>query len=772
MNIPQSPFEIFLAYFSRGYSVIPVPYRQKNPARAGWQNLRITPENAAEYFKAEPVNFGLLTGEPSGWIVDVDLDHELAIQMAAEHLPATPAVFGRPSRPRSHRLYRSTGPINSMQIRSITQGMVVELRAANMQTIIPPSVHVSGELIEWEEGGEEPAFVNPQELVEAVRRLGNAVKVQLGEPAGGNPPRMAQPCTSANLAAGEVSRRQTPSPGDAVERCLRAMERIRRIDQKDGSLRLLMAARCTVEHDLEDATALIVIRRYEQARPFPRQWSDAEVLQRVHDAEKVSTRGTAFSDNRDEQGQIMHGTPEPESGRLVLSLDSTRPSAEAFMRQFYGHPDRCRLVNFSGALSQWTANRYVRLEDREVSKQLFPWLEEALRYGVNGTTTGSRLIKYGANPSRVNAILDTIKSLVHLRSETPSHSWLDTTGDRPPADEVLVGRSTLLHLPSRDFLPTTPLFFTTNALDYDPDLTAPEPTAWLNFLRQLFEDDAQSINLLQEWFGYVLTPDTSLQKMLFMVGPPRSGKSTIARVLTSLVGPANVCSPPISSLVQNFGLQTLLGKTLAIVGDARFGNENNTTVVERLLSISGEDNITIDRKFMPSVTLRLPARFMLLANELPRVRDASGAFAGRLLIVPLTRSFRGMEDTRLTSRLLCELPSILNWAIEGWDRLHNRGCFQEPETGMELAREFADMGSPVGAFVRERCIIEASRRANFQDLFGAWSAWCEIHHTVIGTRQSFGRDLHAAVPGLNLRRGTGQESFYTGLEIRQGRVQI
>ena len=72
--------------------------------------------------------------------------------------------------------------------------------------------------------------------------------------------------------------------------------------------------------------------------------------------------------------------------------------------------------------------------------------------------------------------------------------------------------------------------------------------AWYEFLHQLFDGDLESLDLLQEWFGYCLTGDTSQQKMLLIVGPKRSGKGTLARVLAKLIGAGNVCGPTTSSL--------------------------------------------------------------------------------------------------------------------------------------------------------------------------------------------------------------------------------
>lgn len=194
-------------------------------------------------------------------------------------------------------------------------------------------------------------------------------------------------------------------------------------------------------------------------------------------------------------------------------------------------------------------------------------------------------------------------------------------------------------------------------MDYDPDPEAKPPQAWIDFVTQVFDGDRESINLLQEWFGYCLTGDNSQQKMLLIVGPKRSGKGTIARILSKLIGTSNVCGPTTSSLAGPFGLQPLLGKTLAVVSDARFHGENIMTVVERLLCISGEDTVTVDRKHMISTTLKLKTRSYFLSNELPRFQDSSGALPGRFEILAMTQSFYGKEDIGLTDRLLVELPN-------------------------------------------------------------------------------------------------------------------
>jgi putative DNA primase/helicase len=457
------------------------------------------------------------------------------------------------------------------------------------------------------------------------------------------------------------------------------------------------------------------------------------------------------------------GTRDPQSGRLILSPRRTLPTAEAYVREFHWYPDGRTLHAYHGTLMQWQGNHYVEVEDVAIKQRLQPWLHEALRHKVDPRTGATTLVDFEANPTTVSHALESIKTLVHLSNLEPP-VWLDGRAGLP-AHELIPCLTKTLHVPSGRILPATPALFTTNALDFDYDPQPRSPDRWWEFLHQIFEDD-ESVELLQEWFGYVLTADTSLQKILLVVGPRRSGKGTLGRVLARLVGTGNVVNPTTNSLAGNFGLQPLIGKSLAVVSDARFIGDSTPIVVERLLNISGEDRITIDRKFMPSVSMKLPTRFVFLTNELPRLSDASTALAGRFLVLRLTRTFYGDEDPTLTNQLLEELPGILPWAIDGQRRLFERGRFLQPESAMEAIRELEDLASPVGAFIRDRCIVAAGRRVDIDVLYGAWQDWCQREGRKPGTKQTFGKDLAAAAAGVKRRRHTDNEPFYEGIDLR------
>jgi putative DNA primase/helicase len=418
-------------------------------------------------------------------------------------------------------------------------------------------------------------------------------------------------------------------------------------------------------------------------------------------------------------------------------------------------------VNGQGALRYWRASwmrwlgtHWSEIDAGAMRAELYPRLEHCTYKGVDKRTGNAVSLPWAPNRGKVANLLEAIESITYLATETEPPSWLQG-GDCDPS-EIIACRNGLLNIRSRALQPHTPRFFNNNSVPFDYAPDTPEPKRWLDFLQSVWPDDPEAIALLQEWFGYVLSGHTDMQKIMLMIGPTRSGKGTIARTLTSLVGEGNHAGPTLASMSTNFGMSKLIDASLAIISDARLPRVPGAaeTIVERLLSISGEDRLDVDRKYRALWTGRIPARFMILSNELPAFADASGAIANRLLILSMQTSFLGREDHTLDANLQPELPGILNWALKGLDRLMKRGRFAgSPVSSTEHVELLADSVSPTTAFLRERCTVGPDKTVSVALIYEAWRRWCEIggrEHP--GTRETVGRNLLAAVPGLKRSR--------------------
>ena len=147
-----------LCYVERGWSPIPIPFGAKRPTLTDWPNLRLNGDTVPTYFGAAAANVGVILGDASGGLADVDIDCVEGVDLADRFCPATDAVFGRPTKPRSHRLYVAPGAVTIKFVDPLDKAMLVELRAnGGQQTVFPGSVHPSGEAIEWDLMGRLPS---------------------------------------------------------------------------------------------------------------------------------------------------------------------------------------------------------------------------------------------------------------------------------------------------------------------------------------------------------------------------------------------------------------------------------------------------------------------------------------------------------------------------------------------------------------------------------------------------------------------------------------
>jgi putative DNA primase/helicase len=474
--------------------------------------------------------------------------------------------------------------------------------------------------------------------------------------------------------------------------------------------------------------------------------------------EKVNRAYTRYEPNESdtEEGPIFPAPSNPLAvARQLIEADQLRDVDGNLLVRWW-----------RGAFQFWTGSHWAEVAKPAIQARLYEALEHA-RWWKPKKDESLELVPWAPTRHKIGDLYEALQSIVHLDERTEPPAWLVGGND---GGEFVAMRNGLLHLGSRTLTDHTPLFFNQTALPYDWEAEPGEPVRWLEFLGQLWPDDDESVALLQEWFGYAVSGATNLHKVLGLFGPPRSGKGTIARVLTALVGRNNVAGPTLASLGTNFGLQPLLGKSLAIVSDARLGTANPGAVVERLLSISGEDALTVDVKYREPWTGRLGARFVVISNELPNLGDASGAVATRFLVLSLTESWLGHEDPTLTDKLLEELPAILAWSLEGLDRLRERGHFTEPKASRDAVMALAELASPVSAFVGEWCEREPGFAAPVQRVYQAWRLWCAERGRKATSDQVFGRDLRAAVPGLKRTQEGGRHERrtwqYEGLRLR------
>ncbi len=295
--------------------------------------------------------------------------------------------------------------------------------------------------------------------------------------------------------------------------------------------------------------------------------------------------------------------------------------------------------------------------------------------------------------------------------------------DCPPFDTVNLANG-LLDLTTNELRPHDPTFLSPVQLPirYDPDAHCP---AWDNFVATTFPEDAQG--LAWEIVAWLITPDTSQQKALMLVGEGANGKSVFLAALTTLLGAGNVSAVDLQSLEGNrFAAANLVGKLANIYADLPSTRLTDTSMFKNIVS---GDTIQVERKYGAAFTFKPFARLVFATNHLPRSNDATEAFFRRFLVVPFTRTFA--EHERVPSHLLNasladpgELSGVLNKALLALPHLRERG-FTESATMHTAREEFRQTTDPFAIWLNHNVIPGAGRYVAKAELHRVYAAACE-----------------------------------------------
>ncbi len=421
-----------------------------------------------------------------------------------------------------------------------------------------------------------------------------------------------------------------------------------------------------------------------------------------------------------------------------------------------------QLVHHRNRWLTYVGTQYQESNETAVKAELWNYLTQCREESHTGH------IPLKVNQALVSNVLDALKAQIY-ETDGDMPRWIGDSPRPDPAD-VIAFTNGLYNLSDGTLIQHTPCWFSVNVVPYAFDEQAVCPR-WEAFINSVSDGDAEWVATLAMWFGYLLTTDTRQQKILTLVGPPRSGKGTALRVLHQLVGTYNVAGTRLASLGGEFGLAPLVGKTVALIPDAHLGRGTDSVLVlEILKSVSGEDPVCVNVKNKNQVTMRLPVRFIMAMNQLVDLPDPSGAIGSRLVILPFLRSFLGREDLGLTDALVNELPGIANWALSGLRSLRRQGNFIQPAVGQNMRDDFARMSAPIIGFIEDHCKVEPGVSVDCRELFDAWKVYALDDNRHPGSPENFGSKLMAAEPGVRRKRirsaGSIRSYVYEGIRLR------
>ncbi len=345
-------------YLARGWQPVPVPRDQKGAAFKRWPDFRVTHATLDEHF-AGPGNISILTGEPSGWLIDVDLDCNEAVELADEYLPHTGAVTGREGRPRSHRWYIAPD-LPTKQFRDpVTNEMIVEMRSTGGQSMVGPSTHPDGG--RYDVLSAVPTTVAGHILRDSIDRLHRAVCELRGHRIPERRAPQRTPITEPMNCNDEVRLRRAAAYLDAMPAAIAG---------QGGHSHTYSAATAMV-HGFglteQQAMSLLLDRFNPRCEP---PWSEHQMLHKVTDAATKpheKPREWLLQDRSDHPVAATTPRPSPPPKKAEDLLTADRLHVPGFIGQVMDHcletaPYPNPVLAFGGALAlqAFLAGRVVR----------------------------------------------------------------------------------------------------------------------------------------------------------------------------------------------------------------------------------------------------------------------------------------------------------------------------------------------------------------------------------------------------------------------------
>ena len=741
MNDFQNVREAACEYIQHGWQVLPVSAQSKTPVRKGWQRGGFTANDI------DPAgNIGVLVGEPSG-IVDVDLDCELAVELAREFLPPTGATFGHGDAPQAHWIYACADAGRTRRWQRRNGETIVELRSTGGQTIFPPSVHPSGEPIRWATEG-EPTAVTWTELEAACNDLASAVLHALGERA--DSAKVTENLSAmADKPAKEALAR--PLAQDHAYLLKRATAYVNALkpsaeggrNSQAFSAAGHLAAFTDGNGDRLNEQEIFTLVSTWNLRNTPRL-DDQELAATVHSAivNGIPREDHLPSDAAYPAADDTAITPLTDSGNgeLLAALYGTQLRYDHRRRRWLvwgGHYWRDDTDGQAGRMALEVA-RYRQRSALSIQDRVRR--EAAFRFGIQSE-----------NRQRLDAMLNLARGIIPLADS--GDKW-DAAPLLLPCENGVVELDTgRLHPGRQDERLRTAVPHC-----YTPDAKCPR---WEQFLAEVLPDP-EVREFVSRAIGYSATGRCGEQCWFLLSGTGCNGKSTFLRVLADVLGPVAINLPFATFTVRRDNgatndLASLVGARLVTASET---GDTCTLDEARIKALSGEDLITARFLYSEFFSFRPTCKIWLSCNQRPAVRDDSYAFWRRVRCLNFPRRFEGGEiDRDLKARLFAEREGILAWIVRQAGEYLRSGLNPPPAVLIETEayREDTDVLSD---FLYERCATGEGYTAFFSDLYRAYQEWSEKNHLPkreVLSKNNFGRKLGARFE--KSRRG-GPAKYY------------
>jgi putative DNA primase/helicase len=651
-------------YIESGFKIIEL--KGKKPFVTGWQEDSYPGEQTIR----EQFNVGVVLGDQSGGLLDIDLDDEIAVRIAHHFLPSTEMVFGRNSNPKSHFVYTVKDCGDVRQFKHPDYGTIVEYRANGGQTMFPPSVHPeTGEVLHFDSYG-EPAQVEAQVLLDAACDIAISSILIIRWIEGSRHEKSLAVAGLLRKAGFSVAR---------VKRIIKAVVSDSRDNELDDRLRAVDSTFASELSSVAGYSSLVASIGEQDASSISR-WAGLEPPR-------------------------PDGRPTRDSSHV--SLDSDGDHAVAFAQRYQGELRHC------SHNSQWYVKEhgvFVPIHQSRVQGMALDFGNELIAEGK----LHHRDSRSALNRNRINNAIELARSKMAVEFHQ-----LDSRSDLVGCLNGVIDLKTGTITDDASAVVTKRLNAT-----FDPSAKCER---FLKFLGEIFPGDKDVIQFVQRVVGYSLSGSTEAQAMFFFVGKGANGKSTLLEVLGGLFGDYGGVTPIQTLMTSKYGnernddLANLAGVRLARAAEGESGSKFATAKVKLM---TGGDTISCRRLYENQFSYRPQFKLLAATNELPIIDEGGDAIWRRIHVVRFPISIPAdMRNGNLVAELSLERSGILNWALEGYKDFKAQGL-NPPSAVVKETSSYRENSDTVKIFVDSACVNVTNAFIGTSALHHAYESFC------------------------------------------------
>ncbi|MFA1609868.1 phage/plasmid primase, P4 family [Halobellus rubicundus] len=299
-------------------------------------------------------------------------------------------------------------------------------------------------------------------------------------------------------------------------------------------------------------------------------------------------------------------------------------------------------------------------------------------------------------------------------------------------------------------------------VEYDPEAECPQ---FREFLEDVCPDE--KIPQLQEFVGYCLQPQTNHKKALLLLGPTDAGKSVFLDLLQALFGADSTVNLSVQYLAnQRWGEAELVGRMVNIRHDLDSTDIKNAGKIKEL---TAGNPVRAERKNQDPFRFEPRTKHIFAANQPPSRSSEDDGFWNRWLTVVFPERIpRQEQDPKLSEKLTAdqELAGILNWAIEGYQRLEEQGRFTNEPTPSDNRRIWETYGNSVERFISRRLDREPDGSVGKDEAYSAYESFAKSESMEVFSKHKFTSTLKKKGASVEQRRSDGERKrVYTGFSL-------